>query len=520
MTMTRRSRKFLALSVAVAATAGIALGTSSNSFAADSAGTNTDAVVSSSTANTLTVGSEGTITTSIANPETATSAQVAADSSSSVTDSTTTSSTGGYQAFSMSDAAVTKDGKIDRATVLARAQSWVDEGVPYNQGRSKTDQNGTYREDCSGFVSMAWNLSWSRSTVTLDDRSVTTVLSSRSDLLPGDILDYPADHTILFAGWKDQAAGTFYYYAESNPTVRTNEYVGNFNSSSGKIAGWAIGDYKFLRFNNIVDTPVTIPPTTITTGTHTTPSYHDVNKDSLDDLLAVNASTGALTIYGGKGDGTFKTPTTVGSGWNGMDKVSMADFNGDGNADIVATNASNGNLYLYLGKGDGTFQAPLQIGNGWGAISKMVAGDLDGDGKADILAVNASNGNLYFYKGTGTDVASGVQIGNGWGGMTQLGMGDFNKDGKADLVAVNGSNGNLYLYSSTGTDVASGVKIGTGWASMDKFTVADINNDGIADIAATNGQTNNLYIYAGTGSGTVKSGVYVGGGWNTMNRLI
>src|SRR4029077_16852710 len=47
---------------------------------------------------------------------------------------------------------------ISRAEVLTRAVTWVLQAVPYNQGRFWTDQNGRYRQDCSGFVSMAWHL--------------------------------------------------------------------------------------------------------------------------------------------------------------------------------------------------------------------------------------------------------------------------------------------------------------------------------------------------------------------------
>ena len=40
--------------------------------------------------------------------------------------------------------------------IIARAQSWVAAQVPYSQSNYYTNQYGTYRTDCSGFVSMAW----------------------------------------------------------------------------------------------------------------------------------------------------------------------------------------------------------------------------------------------------------------------------------------------------------------------------------------------------------------------------
>src|SRR5689334_16974232 len=54
-------------------------------------------------------------------------------------------------------------GSVDQATVLARAQAWVDQNVAYTQTCGH-DPGGYYREDCSGFVSMAWELTLSLST--------------------------------------------------------------------------------------------------------------------------------------------------------------------------------------------------------------------------------------------------------------------------------------------------------------------------------------------------------------------
>jgi hypothetical protein len=51
-------------------------------------------------------------------------------------------------------------GPVAQATVLARAQVWVDANVPYTQNCASLP-GGYYREDCSGFISMAWELTTS-----------------------------------------------------------------------------------------------------------------------------------------------------------------------------------------------------------------------------------------------------------------------------------------------------------------------------------------------------------------------
>lgn len=184
----------------------------------------------------------------------------------------------------------TTGGSITRDEVMQRAQSWVSEGVPYNQGAYYSDDNGSYREDCSGYVSMVWDLSSSLVTQTLP--SVSTEIST-SELQPGDALDYTAEHVILFAGWIDQAAGTFTYYAENNPSELTNSYTGDLNASS--LDGWPTSDYTPLRYNNITGTAS--GTTTAATSTATT--------TATTTAATTTASTGGTTTGTTQPSGDF-----------------------------------------------------------------------------------------------------------------------------------------------------------------------------------------------------------------------
>jgi cell wall-associated NlpC family hydrolase len=78
-------------------------------------------------------------------------------------------------------------GTITRAEVISRAKNWWDRKVPYSQTAYAWDVNKgkKYRTDCSGFVSMAWKLTSSRTTSTLD--GVATRISW-ANLKPGDMI--------------------------------------------------------------------------------------------------------------------------------------------------------------------------------------------------------------------------------------------------------------------------------------------------------------------------------------------
>jgi hypothetical protein len=94
---------------------------------------------------------------------------------------------------------------ITRAEVLGRAACWV--GVPYSQTAFHVDGYGTYRTDCSGFVSMAFGLPDvpHGGLNTVDLVAVSTPIG-KDELLPADVLidpvgDRSTRHVVLFEGW-------------------------------------------------------------------------------------------------------------------------------------------------------------------------------------------------------------------------------------------------------------------------------------------------------------------------------
>jgi hypothetical protein len=104
---------------------------------------------------------------------------------------------------------------ITRAQIIARAQLWVQQQVPYSQTEWWTNPDGTYRQDCSGFVSMAWDLNQNTDFWTGNLNLVSHTVAA-ADLLPGDNL-LSDEHTILFAGWANAQHTEFDYYEEAHP---------------------------------------------------------------------------------------------------------------------------------------------------------------------------------------------------------------------------------------------------------------------------------------------------------------
>lgn len=137
---------------------------------------------------------------------------------------------------------------IVRNDIMTRGRSWIDERVPYSQSATHKNQYGTYRTDCSGYVSMAWALGQSRTTYTLWD--VTKQIGS-ADLQPGDALlkdSGGTDHVALFVRWAGQGRPVVWEeYSSGHPAeertweglrgftpVRYTGTTGTASGSSGK----------------------------------------------------------------------------------------------------------------------------------------------------------------------------------------------------------------------------------------------------------------------------------------------
>jgi hypothetical protein len=85
----------------------------------------------------------------------------------------------------------------NRQVVIENAQRWVDHQVGYSQ----TSWYRGYRQDCSGFVSMAWNLHASYPTGMMNQIAKPI---PKDALLPGDVLLNNTSsyaHVVLFEKW-------------------------------------------------------------------------------------------------------------------------------------------------------------------------------------------------------------------------------------------------------------------------------------------------------------------------------
>ncbi|PRH75791.1 hypothetical protein C6N75_29090, partial [Streptomyces solincola] len=108
-----------------------------------------------------------------------------------------------------------------RDQIIERAERWVAAKVPYSMEKFWSDG---YRQDCSGYVSMVWNLAGNEWTGSLAKYGTRI---ERAELQPGDILLFhnaadpnAGSHVTIFGGWVDAERTKYTAYEQAKPQTR------------------------------------------------------------------------------------------------------------------------------------------------------------------------------------------------------------------------------------------------------------------------------------------------------------
>ena len=211
----------------------------------------------------------------------------------------------------------------------------------------------------------------------------------------------------------------------------------------------------------------------------------DVNNDGIPDVIMGNnggTSGAAVTVFLGKGDGTFQAPLDSGLGSSVFD-MTVGDFNGDGFLDVAVggyVSGSQGVLEILLGNGDGTFRAGQTIDLP-DIPRSITVGDFNGDGKLDIaLAIDQ----MYFYQGAGDGTfTSAVNIKVGSQSLLyESRVGDFNGDGKPDVAVSDGLK--VYVLWNTGPFTFTTTVVAS-YVLVNNITAVDVNQDHYTDLLTT-----------------------------------
>jgi len=279
----------------------------------------------------------------------------------------------------------------------------------------------------------------------------------------------------------------------SGPHSLVATYAGNSANapSSSAVAAGSVNASPASSFQPAVNYTTGAGPSAIATG--------DFNLDGITDLVTANSSAGTVSVFLGKGDGTFGNRADFPAGTSPTFVV-VGDFNNDGKPDIAVASAITNSFSILPGNGNGTFQPALPYSFGVRTTSLGVA-DFYGTGQASVVATNDSNNVLGLASVNKDGTIHGSLGPTLLSGLASV-IYDFNNDGRADFAVWSGSGVWAYLGNGDGTfqEAATGANL---LSAATNLAVGDLNADGNPDIVAA--IAGGVQVLLGNGDGTFQT---------------
>ncbi|WP_405790983.1 hypothetical protein OG753_30955 [Streptomyces sp. NBC_00029] len=367
-------------------------------------------------------------------------------------------------------AAESSSAPITRSSVIARAKTWVDAKVPYSQSSYREG----YRTDCSGLVSMAWNLGTNAWTGNLDTYANRI---SKSELRKGDMLLFhnaanpvSGSHVVLFESWTDSSM-TSYIGIEQTPPHAVRRVIPYSYFSNA-------GSYVPYRYKNIVEDQVAAP-----SKVHLEVVGADGAMWNTDGDYAAGAWSGSWTSLGGSG---LKALTSV------VTDDTMHVFAIGSTGRVYTKDANYG-----TGQWSGDW---VEVPGGFEGASALTASVTGSKVHLEVVGADGAMWN------TDGDYAAG-----GWSGSwTSLGGSGL----KALTSVVTGNTMHVYAIGSGGRVFTKDANYTTGQWSAGWAEVPGNAEGATALTASVTGSKVHLEIVGADGAMWNTDGDYAAGGWS------
>jgi hypothetical protein len=245
----------------------------------------------------------------------------------------------------------------------------------------------------------------------------------------------------------------------------------------------------------------------------------DFNGDGKQDFIVANKVS--LAFYEGHGDGSFKLPVAIVSGFSDLYEMVTADFNGDNKPDIAVTDAGANAVYVYTNNGllTPTFILSDTLTSGVNTPYSLVAANLNG-GAVDLVVTNNGSNTVQIWTGAGNGTFSLLADAGAnsatyaldagarpWGVVT----GEFTGDAHLDvMVALNGTTNSVAILTGDGTGRFESLSMAirnVNGPHPRTLAAADLDGDGRTDVLV-----GNYGNPATTPTGTVYKMMNTGGG--------
>ncbi|HET6844826.1 MAG TPA: Ig-like domain repeat protein [Candidatus Angelobacter sp.] len=229
-------------------------------------------------------------------------------------------------------------------------------------------------------------------------------------------------------------------------------------------------------------------------------AHGDFNGDGIEDLIVANSLDTTLSLFTGKGDGTFNSPILIQVADRPIG-IAAADLNGDGKLDLIIGFVQFQPEILF-GNGDGTFSGltvitlPSPFNQNQDNAAEIKIADFNGDGQPDIAFTGFAGAILVYLNSPGSPgtfgAPSAIVQGLGAGTVIDFYIADFGGPQHKDLVCASLTNNGgipdaaIFVAKGNGDGTfASPVAVVPSTGRAGGFAVADFNKDGLTDLVWT-----------------------------------
>jgi hypothetical protein len=236
----------------------------------------------------------------------------------------------------------------------------------------------------------------------------------------------------------------------------------------------------------------------------------DFNRDGKGDLALTclrDSPQGVIanSLAGtSNGDGSYQQTLDVIT--DDIATAAVADLDGDGNEDVAIVSVKSGVLSVYPGKGDGTFLPEVPFGPIGEGASFVIAADLDGDGREDAVSADTTSSTLTVLWGNeGEQFLEAGKLIHGYTGAAS-GVADLDGDGAADFFFPRSTPPRVDVFLKPGFKSSSVPSVSiTTRVAYNYLTATDLNADGVPDLAGIHLTSTMLYVSFLDAAGNVSS---------------
>lgn len=272
--------------------------------------------------------------------------------------------------------------------------------------------------------------------------------------------------------------------------------------------GWHSVSAADCNANGIEDVGETVPapivflaPADQEAGERSGVKACDLDLDGAPDFVAANSYDAGLTVFRGKGDGSFHS-VNVPSHQTKVLSLAIADFDRDEKPDVASSDESY--LYFHPARGDGTFLAPTRLPAGGARQIEVV--DLDTDGELDLVLSRQQE--LSYVRGFGDGAFGRPEVLPAPRPAGTVHVCDLDRDGKQDLLVTDSSASLLHVLLGKGDGTVSG---STAYPTREppvadrpfSLTAMDFDRDGDLDVITGNEATRSASLLRNDGSGNL-----------------